>query len=342
MPRLTVFVPGIMGSSLTARVAGAHGEPKEERIWGAHLPAIVRTLTINPEAFGEGSTGAHEVIRHFRRVVWPQQPVYADILSFCTDPSGLGVLPERLVAFGYDWRRDNLTSAAELAAVCRGHIAMDSEVEFNFIAHSMGGIVVRLMLLDNPSIARRSRAFIQIGSPIKGSARAFITLREKLELHPMLDAVCRLISDDLTKLRLMQQIQSFPSVYQLLPPSEIQILRRDDGTPVSVFDDRTWLPARRDLLARAIEVHGLLATPLAVRTFAVYSGARKTDESYLLDHRLRVIRRRKADGDGTVTCFSAYADIDMERRKLVPSADHNSLCVRANALAALKEIWAHV
>jgi len=78
-----------------------------------------------------------------------------------------------VIPFGYDWRRSIKQSASELADEVKKVVSRTRE-PIRFIAHSMGGLVVRRFIQDHPDlwdmISRREGArFIMLGTPNRGS-----------------------------------------------------------------------------------------------------------------------------------------------------------------------------
>lgn len=115
--------------------------------------------------------------------------------------------PASYFEFPYDWRRDNRSSARQLAAFVEDALARwrthtdDSDAKLILIAHSMGGLVCRyyLEVLEG---WRDCRALITFGTPYRGAVDALGYLANGYKSA----------LGDLTAM-----MRSFPSVYQLLP-----------------------------------------------------------------------------------------------------------------------------
>jgi pimeloyl-ACP methyl ester carboxylesterase len=87
---------------------------------------------------------------------------------------GLGLIEGKtFFPFAYDWRADNRSSADSLERFIRQVI---KDKRLRFIAHSMGGIVTRLMLKKHKDLLVRTDVLFQVASPIGGSAVAFAAL----------------------------------------------------------------------------------------------------------------------------------------------------------------------
>ena len=133
--------------------------------------------------------------------------------------------------FAYDWRRDNVESAQQLAAFIAEKRAMvqreyarrfgveNADVRFDIVAHSMGGLVTRYFLRygarDLPADgglpeltwegARSVDRVILVGTPNAGSAEALLELVNGWQVAPLLPFYPAAL------------VGTFPATYQLLP-----------------------------------------------------------------------------------------------------------------------------
>ena len=135
--------------------------------------------------------------------------------------------------FDYDWRRDNVESAAKLLAFVEekrafvqqhlaedfGGLPDDYDVKFDIVAHSMGGLLTRYMLRYGdappppegvePTVtwagAEHVERVVLVGTPNAGSVLSLIQLIEGTKpspFHARYDAAL---------------LGTMPSIYQLLP-----------------------------------------------------------------------------------------------------------------------------
>ena len=115
--------------------------------------------------------------------------------------------PANFIEFPYDWRLDNRINARRLATLVADGLPRWREHSGNpnarviFLAHSMGGLVVRYFL-EVLEGWRDCRALITFGTPYRGSLNA---------LNFLANGYKRLFMD------LSEVMRSFPSMYQLLP-----------------------------------------------------------------------------------------------------------------------------
>jgi phospholipase A1 len=177
---LIVFVPGIMGSVLRFKGVGEFGDWCEEDVWGSDAGVIIDTLARRPNRLRSPNLEATAVLREITGRVWGKrvhEVFYGPLLDFCVERlemGGLGLEPgNEFVPFAYDWRLDNRENAKRLAVKIKQHDPQENR-PIGLVAHSMGGLVCRLMILNESAIALRIRFFLQIASPVLGAAKPSI------------------------------------------------------------------------------------------------------------------------------------------------------------------------
>lgn len=152
--------------------------------------------------------------------------------------------------FAYDWRRPIASAADDLAAAIQRH---RGQGRVHLLAHSMGGLVCRLLLHRHPGVRERiGGRILSAGTPHRGSYAALLALtgeEEMLRLLAMLD-----IRHSREQLRSI--VAGFPSCYQLLPHA--------DTLPASgrrLYRGEGWgdAPVRRRHLRAAVRLHRLFA-----------------------------------------------------------------------------------
>jgi pimeloyl-ACP methyl ester carboxylesterase len=125
-------------------------------VWGGQLDAIIQSLCYRPRALYLTSVRPGRVIDSIKSRALPDLHVYKGILSQINE---LGYEDGvNFVAFGYDWRQSNAVSAGKLAGFMRAQIENGTE-RFIILAHSMGGLVARLMLRDE-ALAKRVERYV--------------------------------------------------------------------------------------------------------------------------------------------------------------------------------------
>ncbi|GBF80823.1 lipase/acyltransferase domain-containing protein [Aphanothece sacrum] len=349
---LVFFVPGIMGSSLIIRQNPSSDHDKE--IWGEDLLCNIRTLREKPGllAIQENKpVDAVKVIERFNNFTADWANIYGSLFDFLITPTGekgLGLISENLGSskhpepnffpFAYDWRKDNQESANFLADFIKEK-DKNGDRRLRFIVHSMGGIVTRLMLLDNPDIAQRTDLLFQIASPLLGSAKAYSILKQGLKFNDnfILDWVYNMLQPSKKRAEFCQSIMTFPSIYQLLPPPEIKSLCDRNGKLYSALDDSIWPTNVREYLENARNVHQRLKQSQyldqnQINIRCVYSMSHLTPTLYLVEPmaNFNVITQVPSNmyGDNTVTFESAIAYSISSPENQIDSnpCDHMGLC----------------
>lgn len=164
--------------------------------------------------------------------------------------------------FSYDWRQDIATGTAPhlyialqsyAATYARATGADPDTVRFVLVAHSMGGLVVRTMLGQQPRFGDRIERAVLVGTPNLGSVKALKTLlvgpgglRESELTWP--SNLLKLLPNEITPAVSKLVAITRPSLYELLPLRDPRWIRIDDqGATTRVSADDlltlgTWAP----------------------------------------------------------------------------------------------------
>jgi len=141
--------------------------------------------------------------------------------------------------FGYDWRRSNMDSAEQLDLFVKSLTRKLSRSKFNFISHSMGGIVLSAyfkLLGQDTAIAKVVNRVIFTVPPFLGSMEAAVT---------MIVGKSMLInsSDDVRKV-----VRTFPALYEMFPVYDKAFTRGGTGIRIDYTDyDSFWQHNKIDL-----------------------------------------------------------------------------------------------
>jgi pimeloyl-ACP methyl ester carboxylesterase len=256
-------------------------------------------------------------------------------LDFCTSPAGLGLsYGESLFPFAYDWRQDLIKSAFALAALIERVPA-----PVFVVAHSMGGLISRLLLNMDIPAAKRVRGIFQIACPVDGSSTAFLTLKRRPSFGLLSDPLWTLFHylNPGTRARLMNALGNMHSIYQLLPPLEQKILLQSAGVQHSALHPDAWDFRDQCMLEPASRAHRYLVRVPPVPIKSVYSTDLATDWLLAVDrHWNPVGSRQKADGDGTVTSASASARSNDTVAVHGSNAEHTRVCSRKDVHETLR------
>ena len=226
--QVLVFVPAYEGSKLYDPTLVAKGE-EAPCVWGS-IDAIRRSdlyLSLrmpNPlEARPMLTAGPLDVYGHFISSMTETQD---DLPDF--QPYTLGA---DFFVFSYDWRQELATVTAPLLGKALEEYARiheqktgipAQETRFIIIGHSMGGLVARTFISENPPWADRIAGLYLVGAPNLGSTKAIRTLvvgpgglKENAMSFPesLLNFLPNNVDIPTTKLVAISR----PSLYELLP-----------------------------------------------------------------------------------------------------------------------------
>ncbi|MFK0195820.1 esterase/lipase family protein [Kitasatospora sp. NPDC090308] len=244
--------------------------------------------------------------------------------------------PEAVVPFPYDWRLAVSYNGALLARAANAHLerwrqrvaaapewaaAGGSRPRLVFVAHSMGGLVVRAALEQDLELAADTRAVVTVGTPFLGSAKSVLALNL---LHAQAKPN-RLVR------RVQEMAATLPGVHDLLPgyrcldlgldverltPADVARFGGDADLAARSLDGHArhrWegfvLPGHRAVIGEAQPTVQTLEEQRAGGA-AVVAGRRhafdvEEDGELVRDPTTGIPARRDASGDGTVHLPSA-------------------------------------
>lgn len=259
-----VIIPGILGSQLRNPQTG-------EIVWPSALRSDVDGLSLPmTPALSENRDAlvADEIVLNARLLpklerFSPEVAVYRELIRALKDYGGYregswdapapGDHQDTFYVFPYDWRRDNVETAAQLVArleELKRKLGQPG-LRFHLVAHSMGGLVARYAAMyganDLPPDGSAPRPrwdgaahigkIFMIGTPNEGSAEAFVTLLEGYSITEGLRGRVRLLNK-LTR----EDAVSVPSIYQLLPHAHAARFLGEDLKEIEVdlYDPAAW------------------------------------------------------------------------------------------------------
>lgn len=206
-PPVVFVLPGIMGSHLAIG---------DNRIW--------------IEPFNLASGGLRRIESSARNVRAEALVglAYSNVLDFLQDS-------HQVVPFPFDWRRSVREEGRRLAAAVRARLqGLSNNQPVRFLAHSMGGLVVRAMIAEDSDLwgelkAEHDTRVVMLGTPNQGS---YVIPRLLLGQERLLKQMA-LVDLKNSEEQLRQLVSHFPGLLELLPASE--------NGAWDFFDRETWL-----------------------------------------------------------------------------------------------------
>lgn len=290
-----VFVPGILGSRLAL---------DGDEVWPPSLAEAVFGHR-RPEAIADPRTTAGAPIDRVACF-----DVYGSLLD---DLAAIAAAradgrPTRVVAVGYDWR-DDLDRAADRVAETIEAIPGDQRDEIRLVGHSMGCLVLRLLLdcggYDDRAWFPAVRGLVTLAAPHRGTPTALV---RALGLEGSTGLSGSTIRD-------LARTPGHSALYALLPaPGEAALCEVSDDrlVPLDLWDPAVARRLDLDLgnLAAARTVHDRLARgrpPAHVATLDLAgTGSDGWARIDLVGGR-PIPRLGRRIGDGTVPLWSAVA-----------------------------------
>ena len=289
-----IFIPGTMGSRLQT--------PQGDEVWP---PTVLETQTSYKRI--DQLSRDDLIVTDIVRKVWCvgiYKPLIDqfDEIGFKEGATG----QKRLKAFAYDWRKD-IVDTADLVAQELEAAAAAGAKSITIIAHSMGGLIARLVLESglyaNKPWFSKITGFIALATPHLGAPLALARVLG-------LDSALGISGPDFKTLA--GDIR-YPSGYQLLPaPGEAACW--DIATPLleplDIYDRGVAkrLGLNTKLLDRARFVHDTLAkgsVPKHVRYFFFAGTGHDTVTRINMSSAEAILTTSDDAGDGTVPMWSA-------------------------------------
>jgi pimeloyl-ACP methyl ester carboxylesterase len=355
--RIAVLVPGFMGSALHER---------GQELWSANFLVNYARLLDDPE-FLEWSPGQEPasatLIEDFcvsKRLPWLRKKIWNRLLGFLEADAEFGA-PGRILKAGYDWRQSVLDTASDLSDAIDTHIASSpggdvESPELTFIAHSMGGLVVRCAIAGGLIAPERVDRLIQIGSPLEGSAEAFDGAYRsgRLPFLRELTTLVRWRNAHQFFESLLRSIQTFPSSYQLMPPAGDNFLYFPPTRRENPFDNRFPSSIPSSLRATAVAAHtalqgaeGVIAAN-GIASHTVYSDWNQASVDLVYHvmttagsapgYRILDVEDETREGDGTVAAASASGSSATSRQWPLKNVDHAYMCHEKKVVEYLRTI----
>ena len=346
--------------------------PNRREIWGENFVRNYKEIIRQPASLQwTGRPADSEPLRYVyvserRPLRWmPKFKLWERLLKYLQGHEEFGT-GNQIWEYSYDWRQSLLDTAntlgrdvgqytARLAEDNAVSVSSD-EIRYVFLTHSMGGLMVRIALalgaLD-PSVVDR---IVHIGSPLDGSASAFRSAYRTGSL-PMMQTLYEVFKGKKNASafhqRFLETVRSFPSVYQLMPPTTYTYLMYTPQHKSNPLKEHIIDKRKRQL---AIDAHQKLkqANQMlqqhSIRVYTIYSDyhTKPTDLEYevqRLGHpnpgyliKDPVPYGKTQEGDGTVPMRSAMGSDPPCVRLRVTNVDHTTMCHHTGVINQLMRV----
>lgn len=289
-----ILVPGTMGTRLST--------PDGEEVWPPKVSEVVLGYK-RKDALLRPDLVVGDIVREVS-CFDVYKPLIATLSAMGFRETGPG---DRLHLFAYDWRLDLEHLADQLAARIEAAAAQGS-TSITLVAHSMGGLISRLVLESGKFSSKpwfpRINGLLTLGTPHLGAPLALARILGMDSAMGISGADFRAIAAD----------RRYPSGYQLLPaPGEHACWDIRSGgklEPLDIYDPAVAAPLGLDpvLVDRARWVHDTLRAgtpPDHVRYFYFAGTGHETATRVNVGSSQKVVTRQQDAGDGTVPMWSA-------------------------------------
>ena len=367
MKNTVIFIPGIMGSSLGS-------------LWSEDILASFKFLAENPgllklparqrDPQTTEQSSSHHVLGEVRtgNLIWPICQRLREELS---RQAGIGEI--NFLEFGYDWRQHLLKTSRLFGQWLSNHNATSKSATTTIIAHSMGCLVAALSIVEHHVDPALIKKLIFVGGPLRGAPAAFRALYSPGYLKG-LEWIERLVQPRKNRIAcitaMLDTFQSFPSLYQLLPPSEKTFVWRDGRVTNPINDGllASWArEAATDVHSKLVNIEEVLlqagievsliygVTPKLGLKFRLKEASESkqetladTDEEYVTttgrtaafrETYTEVRVKTQTIGDGTVPAYSAaMSDNDLVDKYMVPGVRHSYMCQDNRVVELIKSL----
>ena len=252
-----IFLPGILGSKLSKMKNG-----KETIFWGKF--SLADFVSDNPDfAYNKNEPVLASPLDTFY-ALRKDIDVYGNAFAQLKAITGI---PKNVLLFSYDWRQSNIASASDFSKwLCKPEVSsIIQNHPVIFIAHSMGGLVLKYWLkhfYKSPgcnsaalfSSWLKINRVVLVGTPNFGAPKAVLQFAKGTTLYvdPTNDrsiwkALVETIDMDTVSRNLNKYGIRFPSAYQLLPIVNNKCFPRPGWETAVEYRTKTGIPGNLNL-----------------------------------------------------------------------------------------------
>jgi pimeloyl-ACP methyl ester carboxylesterase len=299
-----ILLPGIMGSELE--------DESKRKIWVNRVDLIINNFPL----------------LHYDTIpISNLRPVGLYKRSYLKTKLWLEDKGYTVHCFAYDWRKSIDESARQLGDFIEVQAGKRRNKEFVFVAHSMGGLVVRRYLdIFGEQAENMLDKLIMLGTPNKGSYLPFQAMKGDFP-------IVKIAGFRYGGAAVRRVVQSFPGLYELCPNVEIF------GQP-EIYTAGYWNEEllNAQYLSTAQQFHLNIKAHIPEKMFLIANRSLKTItrvEREQVGNNWRYKFLGAKVGDGTVPFYSAYLN---DVTTYVTDAEHGSIQKNKNVLFAIHEL----
>ncbi len=285
-----ILLPGIMGSEL-ADQKGASG-----KVWIDPRKLLEEAFTL---LLLDASGEKDEILNVCLEAVGVLKKAYFKTKKWLEQQG------HTVHTFPYDWRKSINISASQLKDFIEEKAGGDANKQFVFLAHSMGGLVVRRYLDQFQQLAEdRLDKLIMLGTPNYGSYVPPMVMKKMKGNDLIFTIALKTFQFRYMGVQARGIVQSFPGLYEMYPNPTM--FKQDDLYQAQYWDEST---ISEHHLNAALDFQNKLTAKLPKKMFLIANRSSKT-----VTH---IEREQKGSGwnykffgakvgDGTVPFKSAY------------------------------------
>ncbi|MDF5731254.1 MAG: hypothetical protein PUP92_25445 [Rhizonema sp. PD38] len=299
-----ILLPGIMGSELM--------DEKGSKVWVNPVDLIIRNNFL--------------LLLHSDDAI-PLRPIGLYQGAYLKTKLSLENKGYTVHSFAYDWRKPIGESTNRLNDFVEMQAGNKRNKQFVFVAHSMGGLVVRRYLdIFGMQAEDRLDKLIMLGTPNKGSYLPFMAMKGDIPIVKI--AGFRYDGAAVRKI-----VQSFPGLYELCP--NVEIFGQPDIYTTGYWNEES---INAQYLKAAQNFHLNIRANIPEKMFLIANRSLKTitrveREQVGNNWRYKFLGARV--GDGTVAFDSAYLN---DVTTYETNADHGSIQKNDNVLFAIHDL----
>jgi hypothetical protein len=339
MRRVVIFIPGIMGSRLRQENDGA-------LLWHESVRDSFSKMAENPSLFKLDShtkLRADGILSSINICGWP-------LFHLCKRLRKEMAARQQMeyTEFAYDWRQNLFNVAQQLGDWTCEHYGFQQtdegkqyprdDIRLRIVAHSMGGIVAALALMQGHLDPYNVDRFITIGTPFLGAPAAFRGLFDLGYLPGLtwLESVVNFRLDRRNCRKNMREaFQSFQSTYQLLPHENERFVEVEGMGRIHPFELKNiadhWKNAARQVHNHMVAFADFIDQHPKIQTHFIYTNdPNSTDSIYRASAGYSSFEEVQCfyntSGDGTVEDASSSLRYNRIRSTPVAGAKHAYMC----------------